>query len=188
MHIHGPRVLVMSQPVQSAQALRERPDAARLRDEVLRVEVRADLEGLCRDHDEVPLAGGLSGSGCRHADSGIENARPDLLGLAFAVEPGQQQRLGVRVLPAQALERLPRRPGRVGEDQAGRPLRGVSKQLHYCIREQLRGVARVERAHLHGLRGVQSLSYGRVPLILITEVETVGGGFARRSERGDARL
>ena len=188
MHIHGPRVLVMSQPVQSAQALRERPDAARLRDEILRVEVRADLEGLRRNHDEVPLTGTVRTARRSHTDIGIEDARPDLLGLAFAAKPGQQQRLSVRSLPAQALERLPRRPGRVGEDQAGRPLRGVSKQLHYCIREQLRGVARVERAHLHGLRGVQSLSYGRVPLILITEVETVGGGFARRSERGDARL
>ena len=94
MYVHGPRVRMMPEPIQSAQALCERANPARLRDEVLRVDVRADLEGLRRNHDEVPFAEN-SRRACRsHAGGAIQDACPALLGLPLAVEAGQQQRIG----------------------------------------------------------------------------------------------
>ena len=76
MHVDTPCMGVISEPVQSAQSLRERAHAALFRDEVLRVDVRSHLEGLRRDHHKVPPADGLYGAARGHAATLIQDARP----------------------------------------------------------------------------------------------------------------
>ena len=183
------RVWVTPEPVQPPQTLRERAHAACLRDEVLRVQVRADLEGLRRDHDEIPFAGGVSGvRSAATAGGGIKDAFARICSASRSrLSPVNNRRLGVRRLSAQVVKCLARRPGRVGEDQAGRRLRSTREQVRCRFREQLRGVAPVGCPHLHGLRRVQPLNDGRVLPVLLIEVEPLDGGVARRGQRGDAR-
>ena len=75
---------MMSEPIQSAQSLRELADATGLRDEVLRVDVRPDLEGLRRDHNQVPLADRLNTACCDYAVDRIKDACPNPFRLPFS--------------------------------------------------------------------------------------------------------
>ena len=157
MHVDGARVRMVAEAVQPPQALRECTHAARLGDEVFGVDVRADLEGLRRDHDEAPFARKSCRAGRSHAGGGIKDACPDALGLPFAVEPGQQQQLGVSVLRprAQAGKGLPCNLRGIREEEASRPLRGALEQVESGVREEPSSVAALKSPHLQWLRGVQ---------------------------------
>ena len=84
MNIGGAGVRAVSESIQSAQSLRERADAARLRDQVFRVDVSPDLQGLRRDHDQMALAAELGGPSRGHAVLSVEDADAHPFGLPFA--------------------------------------------------------------------------------------------------------
>ena len=135
----------------------------------------------------MPLAGAVRRARRSHAGSGIEDGCPDPFSLPLAVEPGQQQQLGVFHLPVQAFERVPRRLRGVGEDQAGRRLRGLRQQFARRFREEPGGVALLERANLQRLHGVQPPLDGGVRQVFLVEVEPLAGWVAGRCEGRDAR-
>ena len=137
------------QPVQPAKSLRERPHAARLRDEVLRIDIGAHLQRLRGDHDQMTLAAGRGfARGC-HAVHRIENPRPGPLRLPFPGTAGQQQDLSrsVRGQRPQTAECLPRTLGRVGEHHACRRSGRLSDQVERGLGQPVPDVAGVEDAH-----------------------------------------
>ena len=72
----------------------QRPNAACLGDQVLRVHIGSDLQGLGGDHDQMtPAAQGGVARG-RHAVHRVENPTPDPLRLPLPGAAGQKQDFG----------------------------------------------------------------------------------------------
>ena len=178
------------QPVQPAESLRERPHAARLRDEVLRIDIGAHLQRLRGDHDQMTVTAGRGlARGC-HAVHRIENPRPGPLRLSFPGTAGQQQDLSrsVRGQLTQTPECLPRTRGRVGEHHACRRRGRLLDQVERGLGQPLPDVAGVEDAHLCRLHRVQSLPHDLVRLVVSVEIESrCSAGIAGCRQRHDAR-
>ena len=98
MHVRPARMGETPQPVQPAQTLRERPHATPFCHQVFRIDVRADLQGLGRHHDEMPPARRVRGTarGRHSLFSGSSMRVRTSRRFAFTHESCEQQHLRFR--------------------------------------------------------------------------------------------
>ena len=174
-----------SEPIQSAQPLRECAHTASLRDEVFRVDVGPYFQGLRRHHDQVMPARCIRRAARRHSVFRVKYSGTGQRRLAFARQPRQKQNFCIRECLAQAFERFARRSWRVAEHKAcsrrGRPLNERFGGL--CERFRRRSVDDIQ---VQRLRGVHSLANDRVPLIVVIQIEPLTlGSIPGRRQRDD---
>ena len=94
MHVDGASMPIAAQSIQTTEALRQRPDTARLRYEEVGVDVGADFEGLRRHYDKVSLAAGRRIAGRCNTGNGIENPLPRPFRFPFPCATRQEQDFG----------------------------------------------------------------------------------------------
>ena len=164
---------VPSESIQPAQPLRECPYAARLRNQVFRIDIRADLQGLRCDHDQMASSVAACVASRSHAVLSVEDPRADSFGLPFAREPGQEQYVGrcLRHRLAQAAEGLPGRLRGVREHHARRRAHCVPDEVERRIRQTSSAVNPGSNPQLQRLYSIEPLSNYRVRFVFVVETE-----------------
>ena len=162
-----------SQSVQPAESLRERPHAARLRDEILRIDIRRpppksawqpqsdDVGGRQRPRAWMPLR-------APDRESAPGSAPPPVPWNGRSVAGPQP----IRQRPAYADGRMPPVHSWVcWRTRRMPPARAPPEQVECLLRQPLPDVAGVEDTHLHRLHRVQPLPHFRACFIVGVEIE-----------------